>query len=353
MFEGGLRKSWPYAAGLGFLLAAGGLFILLEPHIAPDLWQRGSTYAGAHWRRFLFGPGGRMILMLAALMIMEVFFLEWQKTSICSIFFRRSRSSKADAAWAFLYFAHLQFFVETALTLGAAFGLSKLIGAGYTHLGWQRFEMPFHGPLAMAATFVVFFLVSTFVAYWSHRLEHWRYFWHLHRYHHSATELNVLSGFRSNPVESLVNALGLPLPLILLRMDDWTVIGLVMAYQSIATLQHSELRWNFGWFGRWVIVSPQMHQIHHSIDAEHKDRNFGVCPLWDHLFGTWYSGPNLPSGYGIPDPSHIERPVVQWLFDVWAFYRDAALWLRGLAGLGRSAPALPPEPASPAGASHS
>jgi hypothetical protein len=96
------------------------------------------------------------------------------------------------------------------------------------------------------------------------------------------------------------------------------------------------LPWSFGWFGRWVVTPPQMHQIHHSIDEEHRDRNFSNCPLWDQVFGTWYGGPNRPSAYGIPDPAHVERPATQWLIDVWVFYREAA---RSLAGFVRSVPA--------------
>jgi hypothetical protein len=85
--------------------------------------------------------------------------------------------------------------------------------------------------------------------------------------------------------------------------------------------------------GRWVIVSPQYHQIHHSMDEEHRDLNFSVCPIWDHLFGTWYAGSRVPSAYGIPDQAHIERPYTQWLIDIWIFYRDVA---RSLAGVARS-----------------
>ena len=102
-----------------------------------------------------------------------------------------------------------------------------------------------------------------------------------------------------------------------------------VGYQILASLQHSQLPWNFGWVGRWIIVSPRGHQIHHSIDEEHRDLNFSVCPLWDRMFGTWYYGSNLPSAYGISDPAHVERPLTQWAVDIWIFYRDIALSLAG------------------------
>jgi sterol desaturase/sphingolipid hydroxylase (fatty acid hydroxylase superfamily) len=326
-------------------LAAGALFILVEHGSAQQLLHRGATYLAAHWRSALFGASGRMILLLAAVMIMELFVLRWDKTSICSLFVRRSASATADAAWTVLYFSQLQFFVELALTFGVAFGIAKLTTSIYAHIGWQQLTLPFHGPVAMVVTFIVFYLGSTFVSYWVHRVQHWRHFWRLHRYHHAATELNVLTGFRNNPVESITNALALPTPLVLLHMDNWTIAALVLGYQAISVLQHTELPWSFGWFGRWIIVSPKMHQIHHSIDEEHRDRNFSVCPLWDHLFGTWYTGTLLPSAYGIPDPAHVNRPILQWLIDIGAFYRDAVLWLIGLVSH-RSRKATAPSPAT-------
>jgi hypothetical protein len=121
----------------------------------------------------------------------------------------------------------------------------------------------------------------------------------------------------------------------LLKVPDAGLFAVfVFINLTIGQLQHSELPWSFGWFGRWVVTSPQVHQIHHSIDEEHRDHNFSNCPLWDQLFGTWYGGPNRPSAYGIADQAHVERPRTQWLIDVWIFYRDVALALTGVAQRG-------------------
>ena len=52
------------------------------------------------------------------------------------------------------------------------------------------------GFLAVIFGFSVYFLATTFASYWHHRLMHWRWFWNLHRYHHSTPELNIFSGNR-------------------------------------------------------------------------------------------------------------------------------------------------------------
>jgi sterol desaturase/sphingolipid hydroxylase (fatty acid hydroxylase superfamily) len=195
----------------------------------------------------------------------------------------------------------------------------------------MRWELPSEGALQVTAGFVLFYILSSFIGYWQHRLMHWRWFWQLHRFHHAATDFNVLTTFRVNPAEA-ITVIPAVLPLFFIKVPS---AGLFAAFlvvnQVLASLQHSALPWTLGWFGRWVVTAPTNHQFHHSIDPEHRDKNFSSCPLWDHMFGTWCDGPNPPSGYGIPDPAHVERPLTQWLRDVWIFYRDIARALAGAA----------------------
>jgi sterol desaturase/sphingolipid hydroxylase (fatty acid hydroxylase superfamily) len=101
----------------------------------------------------------------------------------------------------------------------------------------------------------------------------------------------------------------------------------VVAGNFINYCQHSEIDSDWGWFGRWIFGSPKVHQYHHSIDDEHRDVNFGNCPLWDHVFGTWYDGDRLPSAYGARDHAYDERPMWQFFRDGWDCYRLMAGWL--------------------------
>jgi sterol desaturase/sphingolipid hydroxylase (fatty acid hydroxylase superfamily) len=92
-------------------------------------------------------------------------------------------------------------------------------------------------------------------------------------------------------------------------------------------LAHSQLRWGYGWIGRWLVQSPYVHQVHHSKEEEHPDLHFSICPLWDHLVGTWYKGTKLPTQFGIPDPAHEVRPLTQFVLDAGIFYANLARWL--------------------------
>jgi sterol desaturase/sphingolipid hydroxylase (fatty acid hydroxylase superfamily) len=325
-------RLWPYAAAAGALIAGLAVFVALEEQAAAGLWSFGVDYVDAKLHRILYSGGGQILIFTTVLVLLEPLFLAWQKTTLFGVFFRRNISAITDLGFMIAYLTKLKLLVQYAVTLGLAYVGAKISELLPPYLGAFRWELPSEGVLQVTGGFAVFYLVFSFVGYWQHRLMHWRWFWQLHRFHHAATELNILTGFRDNPAEAIGGALVSLSPMLFLKVPD---VGLfaafVLANQVISSLQHSELPWSYGWIGRWIVASPQMHQIHHSIDAEHKDRNFAVCPLWDRMFGTWYYGPNRPSAYGIPDPAHVERPLTQWMIDIWIFYRDIARSLVGVA----------------------
>jgi sterol desaturase/sphingolipid hydroxylase (fatty acid hydroxylase superfamily) len=319
-------------------------FIVFERQAASDLWSWAIGFVEANGHRAL-GPGGRIIIFTTALLVLELILLSWEKTTIFRVFVRRSKSSIADLGFTVVYFTPLKLIGEYVFTFGWAYLAAKLVDHATAHIGWYRLELPSEGVLGATAGFAIFYLITSFIAYWHHRLLHSRWLWKLHRFHHAATDVNIFTGFRENPATSLINVPLALQSLLILKVPDAGLFAVYfLANQIIATLQHSELQWNFGWFGRWVITSPHVHRIHHSIDPEHQHHNFSNCPMWDHLFGTWYGGSKLPSGYGIPEQDHVERPLTQWLVDVWVFYRDFALWVArlvrsGIARIVRAQPA--------------
>ncbi|MDE8350051.1 MAG: sterol desaturase family protein [Acidocella sp.] len=60
--------------------------------------------------------------------------------------------------------------------------------------------------------------------------------------------------------------------------------------QIYQLLVHSDVHWDWGWFGRWVLISPTAHRLHHSANPSHYGKNLSVLTIWDRLFGTWYAG---------------------------------------------------------------
>ena len=171
--------------------------------------------------------------------------------------------------------------------------LEQLFGSA--NLSWMPESM-----IAIAFTFILFLLddFSRFFLHWlSHRVP---LLWRFHQIHHSAKVLTPITVYRIHPVESAMYALrlvfiqglsiGIGVYLFGHKLEVIDVFGaniFIFAFNVFgANLRHSHI-W-LSWGGRlenWFI-SPAQHQIHHSLDKAHYDKNFGsALAIWDRLFG--------------------------------------------------------------------
>jgi sterol desaturase/sphingolipid hydroxylase (fatty acid hydroxylase superfamily) len=133
-------------------------------------------------------------------------------------------------------------------------------------------------------------MISNFFYYWLHRAQHGvPWLWRFHRVHHSITELSVTSSYH-HVAEDFFQFVAVTLPMAYL-LDvvpgpvPWlAIVGVSTYFQFI----HSSTRLHIGPL-RFVIGDNRFHRIHHSVEPQHFNRNFGtVTPLWDVLFGTAY-----------------------------------------------------------------
>jgi sterol desaturase/sphingolipid hydroxylase (fatty acid hydroxylase superfamily) len=159
-------------------------------------------------------------------------------------------------------------------------------------------------PVAMLLCALLPFMASDFALYWSHRLFH-RYplLWRAHRLHHAPEVLTPLTAFRFWPQEQIVHMGGAALmngfalgavgiaygaqvtPLTLLGVNAFTLVWNL----AFSHLRHSHIAMSFPRWLSFILVSPHMHQAHHSADAAQHDKNFAtVFALWDWIFGTLY-----------------------------------------------------------------
>lgn len=130
-------------------------------------------------------------------------------------------------------------------------------------------------------------LMSDFFQYWCHRAQHTTPFlWRMHAVHHSIRDLNAVNSF-NHWGEEVVRLPFITIPIAILAPEGlgWAAwvppIFILQAYY-----QHTATRLSFGWFCR-ILADNRFHRLHHSIQPEHRDKNFGVVtPLWDMLFGT-------------------------------------------------------------------
>jgi sterol desaturase/sphingolipid hydroxylase (fatty acid hydroxylase superfamily) len=296
--------------------------------IDADLLQR---FYNKLWAFFIDGHliGQPLWILLGVLALIggETLFRDWEKTAMYRLFFRRRMSAKVDIVYYLVQFTGIAAVLEVIFSFGIALGGSRLADYVSNQLSWARIALPADNVLEIAFSFTVYWIATGLFGYWIHRLYHSSLFWQVHRFHHAAPELNFITAYRLHPLESFLRALEFLSPMIFLKVPDSVLLVAVVAGNFINFCQHSELPWDWGWIGRWIFGSPVVHQLHHSIDAEHRDVNFSNCPLWDHVFGTWYDGSKMPSGYGIPDNPYEEQPFRQFLRDGWTLYMRLGAFL--------------------------
>jgi sterol desaturase/sphingolipid hydroxylase (fatty acid hydroxylase superfamily) len=266
---------------------------------------------------------GRIAVVVLFALAVDMLFLGWRGSSLFRLAFTRSNSAILDIVSAIFYAMNLMYFLQIALTFGGSLLAAKFIAWAFAQYSWSRIALPSDGVLELLISFAIYWLVTSFMQYWGHRLVHTPLFWHVHRIHHAATELNVLTTFRQHPLEAIVlGFVSLVSPLIFLDVPQRVLLIYFFVGTITDLLAHSQLPWGYGWVGRWLVQSPRFHQLHHSIDEEHQDLHFSNCPFWDHLFGTFYKGTKQTSRYGIADPAYEIRPLTQFALDAWIFYAN-------------------------------
>jgi sterol desaturase/sphingolipid hydroxylase (fatty acid hydroxylase superfamily) len=146
--------------------------------------------------------------------------------------------------------------------------------------------------------------------------------WRLHRMHHADLDIDVTTGVRFHPFEILISLL-IKIALILaLGIPVVAVILFEVVLNVTSMFNHSNVSMP-AWLDRalrFIVVTPDMHRVHHSILRHETDSNFGFnLPWWDRLFGTYRAQPeagHLGMTIGIPafrDPRElrIDRLLTQ------------------------------------------
>lgn len=132
-------------------------------------------------------------------------------------------------------------------------------------------------------------LLADFLGWFSHVLAHKiALIWRFHETHHSQRQLNFLTDMRFHFGSVLFDYPIVVLPSLILAVP-LPYTGYYLLFRIwYARLYHANIRSSFGVF-KYILVTPQSHRIHHSIEPHHYDRNFGIVfSIWDYLFRTQY-----------------------------------------------------------------
>jgi sterol desaturase/sphingolipid hydroxylase (fatty acid hydroxylase superfamily) len=118
--------------------------------------------------------------------------------------------------------------------------------------------------------------------------------WRLHRMHHADLEFDVSTGLRFHPIEILLSMLIKFAVVAALGAPGLSVLIFEVLLNATSMFNHANIRIPLGIDRvlRWLVVTPDMHRVHHSILARETNSNFGFnLPWWDRLFGTYRAQP--------------------------------------------------------------
>ena len=118
--------------------------------------------------------------------------------------------------------------------------------------------------------------------------------WRLHRMHHADLEFDVTTGLRFHPIEILLSMVIKFAVVAALGAPAVSVLVFEVLLNATSMFNHSNVRIPLGFdrILRWLVVTPDMHRVHHSILSRETNSNFGFnLPWWDRLFGTYRAQP--------------------------------------------------------------
>ena len=213
------------------------------------------------------------------------------------------------------------------------------VAAFCTANGWgllNHFQVPFVIAVPLAV------IVLDFVIWLQHVMVHAvPALWRLHRVHHADPDYDVTTGSRFHPIEIILSMLIKFAAIAVLGPPVVAVVLFEVLLNATAMFNHGNIRLPSALDRvlRWFVVTPDMHRVHHSIEDDEANSNFGFnLPWWDRLFGTYREQPragHLGMTIGIRDhrdPREVARLPGMLLLPFKGEVRDYAINRRNFPG---------------------
>jgi len=244
-----------------------------------EYWSQWLSFEEAFGK--IYGELFKSIPIICGLFILE-FFLLRNHSSLYKLC-KNPKLFKFDLLSFFLYVSGAKKGIANLLLLGFIAYIAK----GFL----KSFNLPLIKPFLPNIVWGIFvILIYDCGTYWLHRLRHkFDLLWIHHSWHHSAEVLNPMTNFRQHPIDYLSFFFLFLLPFsILFEFNIFYFPLLFIIADIVESAAHSNLTiLNRGLYPK-IFVSPATHRIHHSLNEEGHNKNFGnIFVFWDKLFNTY------------------------------------------------------------------
>jgi sterol desaturase/sphingolipid hydroxylase (fatty acid hydroxylase superfamily) len=174
-------------------------------------------------------------------------------------------------------------------------------------------------------TYVIAFIALDFAGYWTHRIAHeYNFFWNNHIIHHSSEDFNLACALRQS-ISSIVKLFTIfLLPAAIFGVPEMVVAVVAPLHLFAQFWYHTQHINKMGWLEK-IIVTPSHHRVHHALNPEYLDKNYGqIFIIWDKLFGTYQEElDTVPPVYGITRPVRTWNPIKINFMHLWLLIQDA------------------------------
>ncbi len=183
--------------------------------------------------------------------------------------------------------------------------------------GWGLFNQ-FSLPSLVKIIFSI--LILDFVIYLQHAMFHViPLFWRLHMVHHTDMDIDVTTGVRFHPIE-IILSMGIKMIVVILTgVPPLAVLIFEIVLNGTSMFNHGNVRYsqNMDAILRLLVVTPEMHRVHHSTIRWESNSNLGFnFPWWDRLFGTYRPQPtkgHLEMTIGLDQYKEPQKLTLPWL----------------------------------------
>ena len=179
----------------------------------------------------------------------------------------------------------------------------------------NHYQLPFYAVLAISI------VAMDFVIYLQHVLMHAvPTLWRLHRVHHADLDYDLTTGARFHPIEIILSMLIKFATIVVLGPPVAAVVIFEVVLNAMAMFNHGNVWLPLGLDRvlRRLIVTPDMHRVHHSVEDDEANSNFGFnLSLWDRLFGTYRNQPRAGHEQMIIGIQKYRAPrEVTWIYGI-------------------------------------
>jgi sterol desaturase/sphingolipid hydroxylase (fatty acid hydroxylase superfamily) len=227
----------------------------------------------------IIGMSFGIFLLPASILVYETIKIGYKDSSLKRLLNKESASANIDYLYFLIRCSGLMHLLAYFFSIGLCFWLAEKFS--------QYFDFGLMRESSFIFQFITYGLLHSLLFYWSHRLMHTRFLWEIHKVHHSAREMNIVTPFRNHPVDMSINLIIFSTPIAIFGFNLYPIMLYSILNGVYQCLVHSNFN-NTRIFWENIFITPEAHRIHHSTNPIHWGKNYGILTIWDKLFRTYY-----------------------------------------------------------------